>query len=400
MAELRNQFYKIAGKRKCYVLIPGKTFQSQEAYIKNCLENWTGLEMVPVVEQCDVILFFCAIVSRAGTDIDSAVKQLNALSPSKPAVFMVGHHTFDREKTVTDSSKYVTRMNTLTVDCLFNEDVFLDFPRNMETLERIKEWVLQQDTQQSSEECLDKLSVSSELILVLLGTSGFEKNAVANMIFGREDSKEDFAQVTQRKTTIEHGEVRVDVDEEHEMWKVFLVNTPDKFSSGHFEEEISLIAQKPYVLLLIIPEKSFTNKENTNEERETAVRMKEIQKKFHDRFMIISTVTDESKPNQNVPLMNTGEQHNCDHVLNISQREDRYQVSELMKKVEKKLAEGFNKNLTDSQIETAIISKQVLTEEARDYKKVILKNPARTVWFSAEPKEQFVLVSASESKPE
>eukprot|EP00067_Danio_rerio_P041422 XP_021327325.1 uncharacterized protein LOC564033 isoform X2 [Danio rerio] len=390
MAEPRNQLHKIAGK-KCYILIPGRTFQSQEAYINNYLEELTGLEMAPSVEECDVILVFCAIHSRAGTDIDSAVKQLNALSPSKPAVFMVGHHTFDSEKTVTDSNKYVTRMNTLTVDCLFNEDLLLNFPRNMETLEKIKEWLLQQDTQKPSEECLDKLRVSSELILVLLGTSGYEKTAVANMIFGREDSQEDLSQATQRKTIVEDGEVCVDVEGEHERWKVVLFNTPDKLSSGHFEEEmqqslflISLISQKPYALLLVISEKPCT------EERETAVKMKDfLQERFSDRLLIIFTVTDEPK------LIGNVVQEQCDHVLNISQREDRSQVSKLMKKVEEKLPGRFKSSeLTDSKIETAITnSKQVLIGEARDYKKRTLKNPTHTVWFSPEPNEPFVLMS-------
>lgn len=381
MTDPSNQLHKIAEGKKLYLLIPGRTFQSHEACIKKFLEEWIGLQTESAVELCDVILVFCAIVSRAGTDIDSAVKQLNALSPSKPAVFMVGHHTFDQEKTITDSSKYVTRMNTLTVDCLFNEDVFLNFQRNVETKERIKQWLLQQDTQILSEECLDKLSVSSELILVLLGTSEFEKTAVANMIFGREDSQEDSSQVIQSRSTFEHGEVHVDVAEEHERWKVVLFK-----SSDHLEEEIvfliSLIAQKPYALLLVIPDKP--------EERETAMKMKDfLQERFCDRLVIISTVTDE-------PKVESGEQrNNCYHVLKINQREDRSQVSELMKKVEEKLIGRFKSSkFTDSQIETAITnSEQVWIGEARDYKKMKLKNHTHAVWLSPEPNEPFELVS-------
>ncbi|XP_073806775.1 uncharacterized protein isoform X1 [Danio rerio] len=239
----------------------------------------------------------------------------------------------------------------------------------------------------------DKLRVSSELILVLLGTSGFEKTAVANMIFGREDSQEDLSQATQRKTIVEDGEVCVDVEGEHERWKVVLFNTPDKLSSGHFEEEmqqslflISLISQKPYALLLVISEKPCT------EERETAVKMKDfLQERFSDRLLIISTVTDEPKLIGNV----VQEQCiSCDHVLNISQREDRSQVSKLMKKVEEKLERHFNRKFTDSEIETAITnSNQVLIGEARDYNKRTLKNPTHTVWFSPEPNEPFVLMS-------
>lgn len=74
------------------------------------------------VEDCDVILVFCPIVSRAGTDIDAALNELNTCSAFKQAIFIVSHQTFDPEKVIPDSSGYVTRRNTLTVDCLFNED--------------------------------------------------------------------------------------------------------------------------------------------------------------------------------------------------------------------------------------------------------------------------------------
>lgn len=40
----------------------------------------------------------------------------------KPVILVVLHHTFDPEAVVSDSSKFVDRKNTLTVDCLFYED--------------------------------------------------------------------------------------------------------------------------------------------------------------------------------------------------------------------------------------------------------------------------------------
>ncbi|XP_050961218.1 uncharacterized protein LOC127162483 isoform X2 [Labeo rohita] len=83
------------------------------------------LKEVHSVDDCNVILVFCHIVSRAGTDIDAALNKLNTMSASTPAIFMVFHHTFDPYKIVPDSSRHVTRRNTLTVDCLFYEDVGL-----------------------------------------------------------------------------------------------------------------------------------------------------------------------------------------------------------------------------------------------------------------------------------
>ncbi|XP_048044112.1 uncharacterized protein LOC125266972 isoform X10 [Megalobrama amblycephala] len=128
----------ITGK-KYFILLPGKTSKPQEDIIRNVLQQTPDLEEVFTVAECDFILVFCIIVSRAGTDIDAAVNELNAVSETKPAVFMVLHHTFEPEKMVPDSSSHVTRMNTLTVDCLFYEDKFLDCVRNREALDRIKQ---------------------------------------------------------------------------------------------------------------------------------------------------------------------------------------------------------------------------------------------------------------------
>uniref|UniRef100_A0A8C2IDL8 Uncharacterized protein n=1 Tax=Cyprinus carpio TaxID=7962 RepID=A0A8C2IDL8_CYPCA len=90
------------------------------------------------VDVCDVILVFCPIVSRAGTDIDAALNELNTCPASKPAIFMVFHPTFDAEKIVLDSSRYIIRRNTLTVDCLFHEDKgLLKCKKNDEALTRV-----------------------------------------------------------------------------------------------------------------------------------------------------------------------------------------------------------------------------------------------------------------------
>ncbi|KAK9974550.1 hypothetical protein ABG768_022638 [Culter alburnus] len=134
--EQQDKHPMITGK-KYFILLPG-TSKPQEDIIRNVLQQTPGLEEVSTVAECDFILVFCIIVSRAGTDIDAAVNELNAVSETKPALFVVLHHTFEPEKMVPDSS-HVTRMNTLTVDCLFSEDKFLDCVRNREALDRIKQ---------------------------------------------------------------------------------------------------------------------------------------------------------------------------------------------------------------------------------------------------------------------
>ncbi|XP_077087120.1 uncharacterized protein LOC143738936 [Siphateles boraxobius] len=107
---------------KYFIIETGKSRYSREDILHQLLRQRPVLKKVNSVNECDVILVFCTIYSRAGTDIDAALNELNSCSASKPAIFLVLHHTFDPDKIIPDSSRYVNRMNTLTVDCLVNED--------------------------------------------------------------------------------------------------------------------------------------------------------------------------------------------------------------------------------------------------------------------------------------
>ncbi|KAA0717282.1 hypothetical protein E1301_Tti022835 [Triplophysa tibetana] len=107
---------------KYYIIQTGNSRDTPREILKHLHKRIPGLKEVYSVNDCDVILVFCPIVSRAGTDMENALNKLNQCSASKPAVFMVLHHTYEREKIVPDSSRFVSRENTLTVNCLFNED--------------------------------------------------------------------------------------------------------------------------------------------------------------------------------------------------------------------------------------------------------------------------------------
>ncbi|KAF4113098.1 hypothetical protein G5714_005643 [Onychostoma macrolepis] len=108
---------------KYYFLIEmGKSHILRKEVLGHLQKHRPGWTETCSVEDCNVILVFCPIVSRAGTDINAALNKLNTCPASKPAIFMVLHHTFDTEKIVPDSSRFIIRRNTLTVDCLFHED--------------------------------------------------------------------------------------------------------------------------------------------------------------------------------------------------------------------------------------------------------------------------------------
>uniref|UniRef100_A0A8C1KEQ4 Uncharacterized protein n=1 Tax=Cyprinus carpio TaxID=7962 RepID=A0A8C1KEQ4_CYPCA len=116
----------------------GKSHILRKEILGHLQKHRPGSTEVHKVEDCNVILVFCPIVSRAGTDIDAALNKLNTCPASKPAILMVFHHSFDPDKIVPDSSRFINRRNTLTVDCLFNEDVgLLTCNRNEEALAKI-----------------------------------------------------------------------------------------------------------------------------------------------------------------------------------------------------------------------------------------------------------------------
>ncbi|XP_072542221.1 uncharacterized protein [Salminus brasiliensis] len=130
------------GDLKFLSCVSGKTLGSDEGFIRKLIDGIPGLKEVSTVEECDVILAFCPVVSRAETDIESALKKLQQLSETKPAVLVVLHHTFDPEATVPDSSRSVDRGNTLTVDCLFHEDRgLLQCYSNQRALEKVTQWI-------------------------------------------------------------------------------------------------------------------------------------------------------------------------------------------------------------------------------------------------------------------
>uniref|UniRef100_A0A671N522 Uncharacterized protein n=1 Tax=Sinocyclocheilus anshuiensis TaxID=1608454 RepID=A0A671N522_9TELE len=101
------------------------------------------------VDESDIILVFCPIVSRAGTDIEAALN--NLIYPTAFQIklslicLLVLHHTFDPEKTVPDSSRCVKRTDLLTVDFLFYEDAgLLKCQKNSDSTDTTVNWLIQQ----------------------------------------------------------------------------------------------------------------------------------------------------------------------------------------------------------------------------------------------------------------
>ncbi|KAG7470121.1 hypothetical protein MATL_G00136290 [Megalops atlanticus] len=120
---------------KIRIVLTGNTLNSHKSIV-DYLHTKTWLTEVHNVEECDVILAFCPISSRAGTDITAALQKISA---DKPAVLAVMHHTFDRDYVMSESSRHVTRSDVVAVDILFHEiHGLLRCPRNDAAKKAIK----------------------------------------------------------------------------------------------------------------------------------------------------------------------------------------------------------------------------------------------------------------------
>ncbi|KAK6329064.1 hypothetical protein J4Q44_G00010420 [Coregonus suidteri] len=120
--------------RKFFTVVSGNTLASHKDFLKQLTMQQDFTE-VRTLEESDVIMTFCPIVSRAGTDIEAALQEIPT---GKRVVLVVLHHSFNPDCTVPNSSRLVTRHDILTVDCLFHENHgLLDCPRNKEAVATI-----------------------------------------------------------------------------------------------------------------------------------------------------------------------------------------------------------------------------------------------------------------------
>ncbi|XP_031693092.1 uncharacterized protein LOC109900778 isoform X2 [Oncorhynchus kisutch] len=118
-----------------YTITIGKTMSSHNQFMRQLGGGFTEV-LSPA--QSDIIMAFCPIVSRAGTDIEAALPQI---PEGKDVILVVLHHYFNPDYTVPNSSRLVTRSDViLTVDCLFHESKggLLNCPRNKAAVGKIR----------------------------------------------------------------------------------------------------------------------------------------------------------------------------------------------------------------------------------------------------------------------
>ncbi|KAG9283082.1 hypothetical protein AMEX_G1812 [Astyanax mexicanus] len=94
------------------------TVREVRAEIIKSLKDRVRIKESEDEEECDVRMYFCPIVSRAGTDISAVLSRVRA---DKPAIVIVLQHTFD-EQAVVPSCREYEREKRVFVTFLFSED--------------------------------------------------------------------------------------------------------------------------------------------------------------------------------------------------------------------------------------------------------------------------------------
>ncbi|KAG7314478.1 hypothetical protein KOW79_021781 [Hemibagrus wyckioides] len=127
-------------KVKCLEFVPEKVLAPCEQF-RNSIKRKRKSMKMSSLEKCKAVLYYVPIVSRAGTDIQAALQDLDKYG-DKYIALVVLHHTFDRELIIPDSSRNVNRDKTITVDCLFSEDEGLFKCRqNDKAISKVAEWL-------------------------------------------------------------------------------------------------------------------------------------------------------------------------------------------------------------------------------------------------------------------
>ncbi|KAI5629023.1 hypothetical protein C0J50_12742 [Silurus asotus] len=117
-------------------MVIGNTLNSNKVFMEH-LKSKVELEETNSANDCNVIIAFVSIVSRAGTDIKAALEMIPK-HPYKKIILVSLHHTFDPHYIPPESRYCVYRNDVFAVDCLYHEDQgLLNSSCNDEALKRI-----------------------------------------------------------------------------------------------------------------------------------------------------------------------------------------------------------------------------------------------------------------------
>ncbi|XP_046696593.1 uncharacterized protein LOC124379974 [Silurus meridionalis] len=96
----------------------GKSLDAQHEFIE-LLKKHIRFQQVNSANECDAIIAFVPVMSRAGTDIEAALKNIPT---THPVVLVALHHTFDENYVAPESKMCVNRNGVFAGDLLWYED--------------------------------------------------------------------------------------------------------------------------------------------------------------------------------------------------------------------------------------------------------------------------------------
>ncbi|KAL0967461.1 hypothetical protein UPYG_G00252550 [Umbra pygmaea] len=106
---------------KVFTQLCGQTLNAHLTLMKQV--DKLGLQPLETsLEDCQVIMVFCPITSRVGTDIEAAMRQVHG---DKDAILVVMHHTFDPNYVISQSSSPRYRRVVEEVHVLFHDTLGL-----------------------------------------------------------------------------------------------------------------------------------------------------------------------------------------------------------------------------------------------------------------------------------
>ncbi|GLD69038.1 uncharacterized protein AKAME5_002035100 [Lates japonicus] len=134
----RDSHTRTPGQVKVFSLVTGQTCGADEAILKK-VKNCRGITMEETShwDQCDVIIIFCPISSRPGSDVQDAMSRVQGDSP---VILVLMHHTRkpDHTPVATNWSETYPQV-VLDVNVLFHDSVpgLLQCERNENTVQQI-----------------------------------------------------------------------------------------------------------------------------------------------------------------------------------------------------------------------------------------------------------------------
>ncbi|XP_060910088.1 uncharacterized protein LOC132987208 [Labrus mixtus] len=126
---------------KFFSVVTGRTCGADDVIMEQVKKvGWFSTNVEPATDpqDCDIIILFCPITSRVGTDVDAAMKKI---SGDKPVVLVVMHHTRDADYSV-DKKRWSDTFKNVVLDVhvLFHETLqgLLKCSRNNNAVHQIQ----------------------------------------------------------------------------------------------------------------------------------------------------------------------------------------------------------------------------------------------------------------------